>query len=620
MGEVQEAGRLTKEESNCKSQIRKFYAGKRILLTGCTGFLGTVILEKILRTCAEISKLYILVREKKNVGIEDRMKELFENEVFDRLRESNPNYMEKLVLIYGDLQKEDLGISPENRRCLIENVNIIIHNASIVRFDTKPSQLLRTNVICTEKLLQLATECPHLEIFVYVSTAYSHPSNIIKEEKFYPPPADLKLIEDVIKADEENEAGISNEAIRDISGDWLNLYPFSKATAEGLVEAYGRKRSLPCIVYRPSIRAYNEPIPGWIGNKNGPVLLLGALKVGLVHVLQSDESESYVDLIPVDMTVNSLLASIWDYVAHRETHEPRVYNYGSSDWNPILNKKLEEYEMEVAHAYPLTGMVWYPFLLQIKNFYVFSILFTLFTIIPGILVDLVFLLRWKKPMFLPLLKRVIPNYATLRKFVCPKRILKTDNLKRVLSLANSADMKEFFFDLSAMDWHKVVQLDNRGFRKLLKEPLEPTPAALKKHRNLKILHYTRPRIPPIRVSNTRLAQAASGCAPSVHVLPIFDVKQQRVRNPARMGATLTAFLLGFSYNNKRLGSTDGLGGFSCHLLGGRVLLIQRTKFQSDTPSGSLDIPSCKFFEKTALSGAPMGWAASRATSLEVVCS
>ena len=161
--------------------------------------------------------------------------------------------MEKVVLIYGDLHKGDLGLSPENRRCLIENVNIIIHNAAMVRYDVKPSYLLRINVIGTEKLLQLATECPHLEIFAYVSTAYSHPSNIIKEEKFYPPPADIKLIEDVIKADEENEAGITNEAMRDITGDWLDLYPFSKATAEGLVESYGRKRSLPCIVYRPSI-------------------------------------------------------------------------------------------------------------------------------------------------------------------------------------------------------------------------------------------------------------------------------------------------------------------------------------------------------------------------------
>ncbi|KOX81321.1 hypothetical protein WN51_12309 [Melipona quadrifasciata] len=59
----------------------------------------------------------------------------------------------------------------------------------------------------------------------------------------------------------------------------------------------------------------------------------------------------------------------------------------------------------------------------------------------------------------------------------------------------------------------------------------------------------RPRIPQIRVSNTRLAQAASGCAPSVDVLPIFDIKQQSVRNPARMDANQPSR---FSYN-KRLG-------------------------------------------------------------------
>ncbi|KOX78646.1 hypothetical protein WN51_07507 [Melipona quadrifasciata] len=37
----------------------------------------------------------------------------------------------------------------------------------------------------------------------------------------------------------------------------------------------------------------------------------------------------------------------------------------------------------------------------------------------------------------------------------------------------------------------------------------------------------RPRIPQLRVSNTRLAQAASGCAPSAEVLPISDVKQKQ---------------------------------------------------------------------------------------------
>lgn len=161
--------------------------------------------------------------------------------------------MEKVELIYGDLQESDLGLSPEDRRRLLENVNIIIHNASNVRFDAKPSYIFRTNVIGTQKLLELATECSRLEIFAYVSTAYSNPYNITTEEKFYPSPADMKLIKDVIKVDEETETGLSEASIRDIAGSWINLYPFSKATAEDLVRTFGIRESLPCIVYRPSI-------------------------------------------------------------------------------------------------------------------------------------------------------------------------------------------------------------------------------------------------------------------------------------------------------------------------------------------------------------------------------
>ena len=70
-------------------------------------------------------------------------------------------------------------------------------------------------------------------------------------------------------------------------------------------------------IYSIVLGAYNEPIPGWIGNKNGPVILFRALRGGFMHVLQCNENECNMDLIPVDMTVNSLLASIWDYVVHR---------------------------------------------------------------------------------------------------------------------------------------------------------------------------------------------------------------------------------------------------------------------------------------------------------------
>lgn len=72
---------LSEEKKNCGSQIQRFYAGKQILLTGCTGYLGTIILEKILRTCTEINKIYVMIREKKNMEVKERLEKCFANNV-----------------------------------------------------------------------------------------------------------------------------------------------------------------------------------------------------------------------------------------------------------------------------------------------------------------------------------------------------------------------------------------------------------------------------------------------------------------------------------------------------------------------------------------------------------
>jgi len=47
-------------------KIKEFYEGKHILLTGCTGFIGKVMLEKLLRSIPKIGRIYLLVREKRN--------------------------------------------------------------------------------------------------------------------------------------------------------------------------------------------------------------------------------------------------------------------------------------------------------------------------------------------------------------------------------------------------------------------------------------------------------------------------------------------------------------------------------------------------------------------------
>ncbi len=47
-------------------KIKEFYSAKNILLTGVTGFLGKVLLEKVLRAFPDIGTIYILVRAKRN--------------------------------------------------------------------------------------------------------------------------------------------------------------------------------------------------------------------------------------------------------------------------------------------------------------------------------------------------------------------------------------------------------------------------------------------------------------------------------------------------------------------------------------------------------------------------
>jgi thioester reductase-like protein len=63
------------------SEIQKYYAGKCVFITGATGFLGKVLIEKLLRCCPEINKIYILVRHKKNKSPQQRVNEILGCEV-----------------------------------------------------------------------------------------------------------------------------------------------------------------------------------------------------------------------------------------------------------------------------------------------------------------------------------------------------------------------------------------------------------------------------------------------------------------------------------------------------------------------------------------------------------
>lgn len=56
-----------------KITIPEFYQNKNVLITGGTGFVGKLLVEKLLRSCSGINKIYVLIRPKHGKSPQDRM-------------------------------------------------------------------------------------------------------------------------------------------------------------------------------------------------------------------------------------------------------------------------------------------------------------------------------------------------------------------------------------------------------------------------------------------------------------------------------------------------------------------------------------------------------------------
>lgn len=61
--------------------IQKFYHGESVLITGGSGFLGKLLIEKLLRGCPGIKCIYLLMRSKKGKNVSQRTDEIVENVV-----------------------------------------------------------------------------------------------------------------------------------------------------------------------------------------------------------------------------------------------------------------------------------------------------------------------------------------------------------------------------------------------------------------------------------------------------------------------------------------------------------------------------------------------------------
>ncbi|KAK4255224.1 hypothetical protein QN277_008247 [Acacia crassicarpa] len=357
--------------------ILHFLQDKTILITGATGFLAKILLEKILRVQPDVKKLFLLLRATDTKSATHRLhNEIIGKDLFKLLKEKlGPNFTsfvsEKLVLVPGDISCEDLGLKDSIlREEIISQTDVIVNLAATTNFDERYDIALRLNTFGAKYVLCFAKNCVKLKVLVHVSTAYvsGERGGLILETPYHLGDSlngvsgldidvENKVIQDKLKELREERATPDEVkmAMKDLGiararvYGWPNTYVFTKAMGEMVVEDL--KGNMPFVIVRPTIvtSTLKEPFPGWAEGVRTIDSLAVAYGKGKLTCFLGD-LESPVDVIPADMVVNAMLVAM---VAHAgQPSDEAIYQVGSSVRNPIRYSNLQDYGLRYFTAKP----------------------------------------------------------------------------------------------------------------------------------------------------------------------------------------------------------------------------------------------------------------------------
>ncbi|XP_070495733.1 putative fatty acyl-CoA reductase CG5065 [Chironomus tepperi] len=376
--------------------IPEFFAGQEIFITGGTGFVGKVLIEKLLRSCPDIKTIYILLRPKKGQSVDERLRSLCDQVVFDALRVFNPNFINKLVAVAGDVSELGLGMS-ENDKTLMKNVSLIFHSAASVRFDDSLRDAVLMNTRGTRELMEFAITLKNVKCVMHVSTTFNNLGVGSVREEIYPPIADWKkTIEICEKMDRDILANLTKRYINLMP----NTYVFSKNLAEHVSLDY--KDRIPIIIFRPSIifSAWEEPFCGYVDNFNGPMGILLASHVGISKTMLCDPN-TVLDMCPVDTCVKGMIISTWKR-AHEQPSDIPVINSASSKKINITLRQLLDVGMHgTCQEFPLGDLNILPpsggvTLCTTMNY----IRLFIYQLIPAIIIDTALKMKGERPRLL----------------------------------------------------------------------------------------------------------------------------------------------------------------------------------------------------------------------------
>ena len=382
--------------------IREALDRRRIAVTGSTGFLGTALVERLLRSVPGCELMLVVRSGKRTPAAERVRREILRNDAFDRLRTElgssfDPEMTRRIMVVNGDVSRDGLGLD-DDARALLRDCHTVIHSAAAVAFDSPLDAAVETNLLGPTRVAEAmrAAECGgHL---VAVSTCYvagsrrgAAPELLLPDTPFATEAdwraevAAARRMQGDFDADSRAErrlrefrkaaraelgaAGtpllaaktekLREEWVRDrlveagiaraSSLGWPDAYAYTKALGErALLETRG---SVPVTIVRPAIieSALSEPVPGWIRGFRMAEPVIISYARGLLREFPGIP-EGIVDVIPVDLVVNAIIA-----VAANgpDPSGPSVYQSASGGRQPLRYREMVDTIREWFTEHPL---------------------------------------------------------------------------------------------------------------------------------------------------------------------------------------------------------------------------------------------------------------------------
>lgn len=485
------------------SPVNQLFAGRSVFITGASGFIGRVLLEKLLRSYQGIKRIYILLRPKRNMPPLERLHgHVLNAPIFDKIRlmKNGQELLDKIVVVSGDIGQPELGISDSDMKLMLDDksLSIVFHSAATVKFDEPLKTAIRFNLIATQSVINLCRRIPNLICLCHVSTAYANSDMMgeqIIEEKIYPmrqTPEQIIKLEGLL--DEETLQVIKSHLI----GKLPNTYTYTKSLAEHLIAL--EASDLPVAIVRPSIvtASWREPLPGWVDNLNGPTGLILAVGKGLLRSMHV-KKDAKADIIPVDVVVNAMIASsyfaaktsnkyigcgdvnqnsqiskveVFDQAKQEDNqvgnkgdrgeHEPLIKNRlskppifhcTSGDVNPVTWGWMESGVFPIIKKYPSKHVFRYPFGTFKSNRYQDFITRLFVHYLPALILDLACLILRDKRRLLSIYYKLHGAVGALEAFATQNFNFESKNMNMLrFCLEDENDRRELFTDIRSLNW------------------------------------------------------------------------------------------------------------------------------------------------------------------------